>query len=72
MSVHSHAIEGGKVFLPVEAPWLDQLRIEVAAFPNGSHDDQIDSLSQFLKCARERPAGPRVYSFTGRLIWPKR
>ena len=22
---------------------------EIAAFPNGSHDDQIDSLSQFLQ-----------------------
>lgn len=72
MSVQSPAIESGKVFLPKEASWLDQFRLEVAAFPNGSHDDQIDSLSQFLRWARERRiTGPMMYSFTGRLIWPK-
>ena len=73
MSVQSRMIESGKVFLPNDAPWLDQFRYEIAAFPNGSHDDQIDSLSQFLRWASDRRiTGPRSHSFSGRLIWPKR
>lgn len=38
----------GKVLLPREAPWLDELRKEMMSFPNGRHDDQVDSLSQFV------------------------
>ena len=72
MSVQSTMIESGKVFLPNEAPWLDQFRYEIAAFPNGSHDDQINSLSQFLRWASgQRITGPRMFSFSGRQTWPK-
>jgi hypothetical protein len=31
------------------APWLDDLRSEVLAFPNGFRDDQVDSISQALE-----------------------
>ncbi|MEA1085212.1 phage terminase large subunit [Sphingomonas sp. CD22] len=41
-------IEAGNILLPVEAPWLDELRKELRAFPHGRHDDQVDSLSQFI------------------------
>jgi predicted phage terminase large subunit-like protein len=41
-------IESGNILLPVEAPWLDDLRKELRAFPHGRHDDQVDSLSQFI------------------------
>lgn len=41
-------IEGGQVYLPSAAPWLDELQREVLAFPHGQHDDQVDSMSQFL------------------------
>jgi phage terminase large subunit-like protein len=34
--------------LPNKAPWLEDLRAEVLAFPNGRHDDQVDALSQLL------------------------
>lgn len=36
------------VFLPKHAPWLETFEKELIAFPNGKHDDQVDSLSQFL------------------------
>ena len=36
---------------PREAPWLDDLRHEMLAFPEGRHDDQVDSISQFLRHA---------------------
>ena len=41
-------IAEGRVHLKPGAPYLDPLLEEVAAFPNGEHDDQIDSMVQFL------------------------
>lgn len=38
-------IEGGRVFVPEEAPWLDDFLDEIQSFPNGKHDDQVDALS---------------------------
>jgi phage terminase large subunit-like protein len=35
----------GKVILPADAPWLDELLAELMAFPIGSNDDQVDFLS---------------------------
>ncbi len=55
MATQSPKIEGRQVHLPKEAPWLDSFLLELLAFPNGKHDDQVDSVSQFLKwAARER------------------
>lgn len=41
-------IEGGHFLLPREAPWLDDFTRELKEFPLGRHDDQADSLSQFV------------------------
>lgn len=41
-------IEAGHVFILREAPWLPEFQRELMLFPNGKHDDQVDSLSQFL------------------------
>ena len=38
--------------LPKSAPWLDEFRSELLQFPDGRHDDQVDSLSQFLNWKR--------------------
>lgn len=38
-------IEGGRVYLPKKAPWLDDFVNEAIQFPNGTHDDQVDALS---------------------------
>jgi len=48
MSNQSAKIEAGQVFLPKDAPWLDEFKAEILAFPHGKFDDQVDSLSQFL------------------------
>ncbi len=45
----SAKIESGHVRLPQDAYWLEGFKAEVAAFPNGKHDDQVDSMSQFLR-----------------------
>jgi hypothetical protein len=49
------AIESGKVFLPTGAPWLDEYKREVLAFPYGRFDDQVDSTSQYLNWLKNRP-----------------
>ncbi|MGI4881377.1 MAG: phage terminase large subunit [Janthinobacterium lividum] len=54
------AIEAGHVHLPPTAPWLDDLRRELAQFPNGRHDDQVDSISQFLNWMRTKPTVRRI------------
>jgi predicted phage terminase large subunit-like protein len=41
----SPLIEGGRVFLPDDAVWLDSFMDEAQAFPNGKHDDMIDALT---------------------------
>ncbi|MDX3909647.1 MAG: phage terminase large subunit [Sphingobium sp.] len=51
MYAQANAIEQGRVFLPREAPWLAVLKTELLQFPNGRHDDQVDSISQFLEWA---------------------
>ena len=48
MSAQTAKIEAGHVHLPDNAPWLPEFLSELLAFPNGRHDDQVDSVSQFL------------------------
>ena len=48
MAVQAAKFEGGQVLLPQQAAWLAAFEAELVAFPNGAHDDQIDSISQAL------------------------
>jgi predicted phage terminase large subunit-like protein len=41
--------DGGNVFIPEGANWLDALVSEAAAFPKGRHDDQVDCMSFALR-----------------------
>jgi predicted phage terminase large subunit-like protein len=70
MVAESAKIEAGQVYLPRQADWLDTFLLELLAFPNGRHDDQVDSVSQFLKWAALRSyldasmmvgAGPKIF-----------
>lgn len=36
-------VEGGRVFIPDRAPWLDMWLDEHDRFPTGAHDDQVDT-----------------------------
>ena len=54
MNAESAKIESGQVFLPRKAPWLEELRLELLQFPYGRHDDQADSISQFLNWIGQR------------------
>ncbi len=48
-------IESALMWLPKEAPWLDNLEAELLGFPGARYDDQVDSLSQYFNWIRERP-----------------
>jgi predicted phage terminase large subunit-like protein len=54
MHAQSASFEVGAVHLPKNAPWLDDLVVELLAFPAGRHDDQVDSISQALEWAKQR------------------
>ncbi len=47
-------IERGRVFLPKSAKWLEVFQTELLNFPNGLHDDQVDSLTLLLQWDRVR------------------
>lgn len=59
------AIEAGRVYVPESAEWLDVFKQELLNFPNGVHDDQVDSLTMFLRWARfnyyPRPRSTAVF-----------
>lgn len=42
-------IESGLCVLPNEAPWLEDYCYELRGFPFTTHDDQVDSTTQFLE-----------------------
>lgn len=51
METQTPRFEAGHVLLPKDSPWLATFLEELLAFPRGRHDDQVDSVSQFLKWA---------------------
>ena len=50
-------VEAKKITLPRTAPWLQAFREELAAFPNGVHDDQVDAFVGCLTQLMQRPGG---------------
>jgi len=48
MAVRSISIQAGQFYLPESAPWLGDFETELFSFPNGRHDDQVDTVSQLL------------------------
>jgi predicted phage terminase large subunit-like protein len=49
-------IETGNVLLPQDAPWLSGFLAEVAAFPSGAHDDQLDPMFDAINLVQRLPA----------------
>lgn len=69
MEAECARIEAGHVVLPRNAPWLDVFLAELLAFPNGRHDDQVDSVSQFLHWAwRNATRSAHTGLYGGKLI----
>ena len=66
LSACSAIIEEGRVYLPESADWLPAFLSEVTGFPSTKHDDQVDSLSQFLNHMRRQMGGRLKLSSEGR------
>jgi hypothetical protein len=61
MHAQTAVIENGFVHLPETAPWLAEYLHELAVFPNGKHDDQVDSTAQFLDWFKRPFPGQGIY-----------
>jgi predicted phage terminase large subunit-like protein len=59
LSIVLPAFEAGTVVFPDDAEWLPQLLHELLGFPQTRHDDQVDSVSQYLGWARDK--GSRLF-----------
>lgn len=49
----SSTIENGFVFVPTQADWIPEYLHEIASFPKGKYDDQVDSTSQALDWSKQ-------------------
>ena len=49
LNAQTAIIENGFVHIPESASWLAEYLHEMTVFPNGKHDDQVDSTAQFLE-----------------------
>jgi predicted phage terminase large subunit-like protein len=47
-------LEGRRQFVPADASWRDAFVEELAVFPGGAHDDQVDAYSQATLRAADR------------------
>lgn len=56
MRAYAPLIEARGVHVYEHGPWLGSYLEEMSAFPNGSHDDQVDMTSQALKRLSKGPA----------------
>ena len=53
-------IQGGRVYLPESAPWLDDFIEEATSFPNGKHDDQVDALTMAIDVLSRTHLSPEM------------
>lgn len=58
-------IEGGRVFLPANAHWLDDFLNETTQFPSSAHDDQVDALTLGLDALSRMALSPEAASYAG-------
>jgi len=68
MNEQTARIEAGSVSLPKQAPWLDEFRREILAFPAGRYSDQVDAFSQALNRAYNRRDGEFSWGYVQGLI----
>lgn len=53
--VQTDLLQSDRVAFPTSPAWFEPLKKELLVFPNGRHDDQVDSITQFLRWARSDP-----------------
>jgi predicted phage terminase large subunit-like protein len=68
LAAQSIKFESGRVYLPKQAPWLDEYVSEITGFPGTKHDDQVDSTSQALDALTNHAYPPIKFPYH----WPPR
>lgn len=61
-------VHAGRVYFPAEAEWLSVWENELAIFPQGSHDDQVDTLSYAARI-QVNEWTPAREELPGRNVW---
>jgi predicted phage terminase large subunit-like protein len=61
MHAQTAVIENGFVYVPQTSPWLAEYLHEMAVFPKGKHDDQVDSTAQFLDWLKKPMKGWNIF-----------
>ena len=74
MRLHAQTatIENGFVHLPTSAPWLADFLHELTVFPNGRHDDQVDSTAQAISWTKQRSSTTGMLDYYRELLESKR
>ena len=67
MHAQTAMIENGFVSIPQNAPWLAEYLHEMTVFPNGKHDDQVDSTAQFLDWFKKPFPSQGIFEYYRRL-----
>jgi predicted phage terminase large subunit-like protein len=67
LNAQTGIIESGFVYIPESAPWLAEYLHEMTVFPNGKHDDQVDSTAQFLDWFKRPFPGQNSYELCRQL-----
>ena len=49
-------LQVGKVWVPTEAPWVDEFKTEFLRFPAGKHDDQVDATAHCVRLTMSKSA----------------
>ncbi len=55
--------EAGKVYVPEQAPWLENFTHELTSFPSAKFDDLVDAMSQGLSYLREHLNEPALLTY---------
>lgn len=71
MRAQTPKIEAGNVHLKLHANWVQGFVDEMASFPTGAHDDQVDACSQGLKRLTNAEASFRTAPSNRRIGKPK-
>src|SRR5437588_2004749 len=67
LNAQTTMIENGFVYIPEAAPWLAEYLHEMTIFPNGKHDDQVDSTAQFLDWFKRPYPGQGIFEYYRRM-----
>lgn len=59
----SLSFENGVIYLPTEAPWLNDYVAELTGYPGTKHDDQLESTSQFIEWMKAHGGEPAIMAF---------